>query len=156
MKDFNISTQKGELGEKIVMNFLEAKGWVVYFPFKKDKAHFFDMLCTFNKDKVIAIDVKTKSRLNKWNAQGINKRHHEQYLSFVKKTNINFYLIFIDDKIGDVYACDISKLTNPIFPNDKIIAWELKQMKFLFKITENQINELTKLDQRNYNFKPVN
>ena len=155
MKNFDIAMQKGELGEKIIRDFLQDKGWIVYFPFTKDKAHFFDMLCTFNKDKVIAIDVKTKARLNKWNAQGIDKRHYQQYLSFVKKSNVNFYLIFIDDKTGDVYACDISKLKNPIFPNPKIIAWELKQMKFLFKITENQINELTKFDQRNYNFNPV-
>ena len=155
MKNFDIALKKGELGEKIIRDFLQNKGWIVYFPFTKDKAHFFDMLCTFNKDKVIAIDVKTKARLNKWNAQGIDKLHYQQYLSFVKKSNVNFYLIFIDDKTGDVYACDISKLKNPIFPNPKIIAWELKQMKFLFKITENQINELTKFDQRNYNFKPV-
>lgn len=155
MANFDIAMQKGELGEKIIRDFLQKKGWVVYFPFTKDKAHFFDMLCTFDKDKVIAIDVKTKARLNKWNAQGINKLHYEQYLSFVEKSNVNFYLIFIDDKTGEVYACDISKLKNPIFPNPKIIAWELKQMKFLFKITENQINELTKFDQRNYNFKPA-
>jgi hypothetical protein len=155
MINFETALKKGELGENIIREFLQEKGWVVYFPFTKDKAHFFDMLCTFNKDKVIAIDVKTKARLNKWNAQGINKNHYEQYLSFVKKSNVNFYLIFIDDKNGNVHGADIQSLKNPIYPNEKIIAWSLEQMKLLFKITQEQINELTKLDQRKYIFNPT-
>lgn len=155
MKNFNIALKKGEIGENIIRIFFEKKGWIVYFPFTKNKAHFFDMLCTYNKEKVIAVDVKTKARLNNWNAQGINVRSYNEYLNFVNTTKVNFYLIFIDDKNGEVYCADITKLNNPIYPNDEIIAWELKQMKYLFKITEQQINELTKFDQRNYNYKPI-
>ncbi len=155
MKNFDIALKKGEIGENIIRIFFEQKGWIVYFPFTKNKAHFFDMLCTYNKQKVIAVDVKTKARLNNWNAQGIDVKSYNQYLNFVNTTKVNFYLIFVDDKNGDVYGADITKLKNPIYPNDKIIAWELKQMKFLFKITEEQINELTKLDQRNYNYNPI-
>lgn len=154
MTSFQTSLIKGEIGEKIVRKYLEDKGWIIYSPITKDKAHYFDMLCTFNKDLVIAIDVKTKARLNNWNAQGINKKSYFEYLKFTKDTNINFYLVFIDDKNGEVYAADINKLINPIYPNNNLIAWELKNMKFLFKIDVDEIHNLTKYDQREYIYNP--
>jgi Holliday junction resolvase len=152
---FEIKLQKGDLGEKIITEYLEKKGWIVYRPFTKNKAHYFDMLCTLNKEKVIAIDVKTKARLNKWNAQGINIKTYNEYINFVKTTSVNFYLIFVDDKTGEVHLADLMKLKDPIYPNEKIIAWAVKDMKYLFTISENQIKELTKLDQRNYIFNPT-
>lgn len=151
---FEIALKKGDLGECIITKILEDKGWVVYRPFTKDKAHYFDMLCTKNKDKIIAIDIKTKARLNNWNAQGINIKSYDQYINFVKTTNINFYLIFIDDKLGYVHMIDITKLKNPIYPNNEIIAWEVSQMKHIYTLCENDIKELTKYDQRKYNFNP--
>jgi len=153
-KNFNIALKKGEIGEKIIIDFLEKKGWIAYHPFTKNKAHYFDILATKDKNDVIAIDVKTKARLNKWNAQGINIKHYNEYLNFVNKTNVNFYLFFIDDKIGDVHYANIKDLKNSFYPNDYIIAWELKEMKYLFNIGFDKINELTQYDQRNYEFQP--
>jgi Holliday junction resolvase len=154
MVNFHIALKKGELGEQIIRNYLEERGWVVYCPFTKDKAHYFDMLCTYNKEKVIAIDVKTKARLNKWNAQGINIKSYNEYLNFQNTTHVNFYLIFIDDKTGDVHLADLSKLQNHIYINNNIIAWNLNDMQFLFKISDKEIQELSKYDQRNYDFNP--
>jgi Holliday junction resolvase len=154
MVNFHIALKKGELGEQIIRNYLEERGWVVYCPFTKDKAHYFDMLCTYNKEKVIAIDVKTKARLNKWNAQGINIKSYNEYLNFQNTTHVNFYLIFIDDKTGDVHLADLSKLQNHIYINNNIIAWNLNDMQFLFKISDKEIEELSKYDQRNYDFNP--
>ena len=156
MKNFQTALIKGEIGEQIVTQYLEKKGWIVYRPYTKDKAHYFDMLCTFNKEKTIAIDVKTKARLNKWNAQGINVKSYNEYLNFVKNTNVKFYLIFVDDKIGQVYLADITKLDKPIYPNEHIIAWNLEDMKYLFTISNEDIERLTEHDQRNYKFNPKN
>lgn len=156
MKNFEIALKKGNIGEDIVSKYLENKGWIIYRPFTKDKAHYFDMLCTFNKEKVIAIDVKTKARLNKWNAQGIDIRHYKEYLNFIETTKVNFYLIFVDDKTGEVHLAELSKLNNPIYPNKQIIAWNVNDMHYLFSISENDINNLSKYDQRSYKFKPVN
>lgn len=155
MSNFETALLKGEIGEQIVTEFLEKKGWIVYRPYTKDKAHYFDMLCTLNKEKTIAIDVKTKARLNKWNAQGINIKSYNEYVNFVKKTSVPFYLIFVDDKTGKVHLADIIKLENPIYPNTKIIAWNLDSMKYLFTIGKEDIIRLSKYDQRNYKFKPV-
>jgi Holliday junction resolvase len=153
-KSFEIALKKGLIGEKIIMNYLEDKGWIVYTPFTKNKAHYFDILATKNKEKVIAIDVKTKARFNKWAAQGIDVRHYKQYLDFMEMAKVPFYLIFVDDKLGDVHLADISELKNGFNPNKKIIAWMLKDMKFMFRISEDMIKKLSKYDQRNYEFKP--
>jgi hypothetical protein len=147
--------KKGDIGENIIKEYLEKRGWIIYKPFTKDKAHFFDMLCTFEKQKVIAIDVKTKARLNKWNAQGINLRHYNEYLNFTNITNIPFYLIFVDDKLGTVHCAELKKMINPIFPNDDIIAWDLSQMQHMFNISNDQIKLLSEFDERNYIFKPL-
>ena len=155
MKNFKIALKKGDIGEEIITDFLEKKGWIVYRPFTKDKAHYFDMLCTLNKEKIIAIDVKTKARLNNWNAQGIDIRSYNQYLNFVKTTSVNFYLIFVDDKTGVVHLADLIKLKNPIYPNSKIIAWNVEDMKYLFTISKEDIKRLSEYDQRNYKFNPL-
>lgn len=153
-KSFEIALKKGEIGEKIVVDLLEKKGWIVYTPFTKGKAHYFDILATFNKENAIAVDVKTKARLNKWAAQGIDIRHYEQYLAFMNNHNVPFYLVFVDDKCGDVHLADIKNLKNPIYPNRKIIAWRLSEMKYIMNIGEEKVRELSKYDQRNYEFDP--
>jgi len=154
MADFQTALKKGDIGEDIVSEFLEKKGWIIYRPFTKDKAHYFDMLCTLNKEKVIAIDVKTKARLNNWNAQGINIKSYNEYINFVKTTSVNFYLIFVDDKTGTVHLADLMELKNPIYPNPNIIAWKVEDMKYLFTISQIDIDRLSKFDQRNYKFNP--
>ena len=153
-KNFQTALKKGEIGEDIVREYLESKGWIVYSPITKDKAHYFDQLATKDKKKVIAIDVKTKARLNKWAAQGINIKHYQEYMRFVNDTNIPFYLVFVDDKNGDVHCQELKKLSNPISVNNKIIAWYLSEMIFLFNIGEEKINKLSEYDQRNYNYLP--
>ncbi len=156
MADFQIALKKGDIGEDIITEFLEKKGWIIYRPFTKNKAHYFDMLCTLNKEKVIAIDVKTKARLNNWNAQGINIKSYNEYINFVKITSVNFYLIFVDDKTGSVHLADLMKQNNPIYPNKNIIAWKVEDMKYLFTISQEDIDRLSKYDQRNYKFNPIN
>lgn len=151
---FKKRLKKGEMGEEIIRIFLEKKGWIVYFPFTKNKAHYFDILATKNKEMVVAADVKTKARLNKWAAQGINLKSYNEYKRFIEKTNISFYLFFIDDKSGDVHCADLRKLGNGFFVTPEIIAWYLSDMKKLFNIGEFNIKELSKLDQRNYVYLP--
>lgn len=153
-KSFDIALKKGEIGERIIREYLENKGWIVYIPFTKHKAHYFDILATKNKEKAIAIDVKTKARLNKWDAQGIDTRHYNQYMSFLKNHNVPFYICFIDDKSGDVHVAELDKLKEPIQVNKFIIAWNVSQMSLLMNIGEELINELSKYDQRNYDYNP--
>lgn len=155
LKNFNIALKKGEIGEQIIREMLESRGWVVYMPFTKDRAHYFDMLATKNKERVIAIDVKTKARFNKWPVQGINIKSYNEYMKFVNDTGVPFYIVFVDDKCGDIHVKDITKLIDPIFPNKKIIAWNIDQMIHLGNIGKDKIKELSQYDQRNYEYNPI-
>jgi len=154
-RSFKNRLKKGELGEQIIREYFEQKGWIAYCPFTKNKAHYFDILATKDKEKVIALDVKTKARLNKWDAQGININHYDQYMDFIKKVNVPFYLIFVDDKNGDVHCADIKDLQNGFNPTSNIIAWYLKDMRYLFNIGLENIKKLSEFDQRNYNYNPL-
>jgi hypothetical protein len=147
--------KKGEIGETYVKNWLIERGWITYSPDVKDRPHYFDMLITKDKLQVIAIDVKTKARLNNWNAQGIDLRHYDEYMRFMCTTKVPFYLFFVDDKCGDVFCADLSKLKNPfVLHEKKIIAWYLDDMRKVFQLSESQIQELSKYDTRNYTYSP--
>ena len=107
MKSFEIALKKGDIGEKIIQEYLENKGWIVYRPFTKNKSHYFDMLCTFEKEKVLAIDVKTKARFNKWEAQGINVKSYNEYINFIKTIE------FVSFKLGLIfYLCKRFQVNN--------------------------------------------
>lgn len=151
--------KKGKLGEELVQKYLESRGWTVYFPFTKG-AHWFDMLACKSKEKVCAIDVKTKARFNYWEAQGINKKHYEEYINFTLKTKVPFFLMFVDDKNGDVFCANLLKLKNANkgFTPGKakhIIAWELDNMKKLFNIGDENVNLLSQFDTRKHEYNPV-
>lgn len=155
LANFNIAKEKGELGESIFREYLENRGWIVYFPFTKNRPHFFDLLATKNKEKVIACDVKTKARLNFKPATGVNIKAYSEYKIFMESAKIPFYLIFVDDKTGDVHMLDIAKSGDgKILKNGKIMIWEIKQMQHLFNIGKENIEKLSALDQRNYIFSP--
>lgn len=152
-KSFETSLKKGELGEQIIREYLEDKGWIVYFPFTKDRPHYFDLLATKDKEKVFAMDVKTKARFNNFPKQGINIKSYNEYMNFANKANIPFYIVFVDDKNGDVHFSEIKDLTNGVIIKN-VIAWDISTMKFLFNIGEERVKMLSLYDQRSYDFLP--
>ncbi len=155
LKNFEDTPQykKGKIGEEIVKNMLKQKGWITYAP--EGGPHYFDILATKDKSSVIAIDVKTKARFNKWAAQGIDTRHYEQYMNFVKNTSVPFFLIFVDDKNGEIHAANIAHLKNGFHPAKNIIAWPLSQMKKIGHIQDkNLIDKMGQFDTRKYKYNP--
>jgi hypothetical protein len=149
-----IEVKKGDIGEKIIQEYLEQKGWVIYKPVTK-KAHWFDNMATRNKKNIIAFDVKTKARLNKIAATGIEKKHYLDYKRFVSDTEIPFYLYFVDDKEGKVYYRLLKDLPEPFELNSTTVCWYLEDLKYIFSLTEDQKNNLSKFDNRSYKFNPV-
>lgn len=148
--------KKGKLGEDLIKKMLHQKGWMTYSP-DISGAHYFDILATKNKESVIAIDVKTKARFNKWPAQGINVKHYEEYKKFTETTGVPFFLIFVDDKCGDIHSAQLNKLKNPFYPAPNIIAWQLSEMKKIGTITDKSLlDEMGMFDTRNYEYNPTN
>lgn len=149
--------KKGDIGEDIIQEYLEEKGWKVYRP-STSGAHWFDMLASKDKKEIIALDVKTKARFNYRACQGINKKTCKEYVELLDVLSVPFYLFFVDDKNGNVHKVEFSKLKGKGFTPPKsshIIAWDLQEMEYLFNIGEDKIRALSIFDKRNHKYKPV-
>ena len=145
--------KKGDIGENIVRKYLENKGYIIYQP-KTKGAHYFDMLCTKNKQEVIALDVKTKARLNAYEATGINLTHYEDYKRLMNTTKIPFYIYFVDEMEGKVYRQLLNKLPEPFKLNKYIVCWYLKDLIHLFNLTKEEKKELQEFNTRSYEYNP--
>ena len=147
--------KKGDIGQEIVVKILESEGLTTYEPKKTSGAHWFDIIAARKKEQIFCIDVKTKARLNKWKAQGIDLKSSKEYISIIEKYNIPFWLFFVDDKNGDIHAANLKTLKNPLYPKKGIIAWSLDQMHKVNKIKKEEIKKLSSFDTRNYKYNPA-
>lgn len=163
-RNFETALKKGEIGEQIVRKILEEKGWIVYKPVT-DGAHCFDMLTIKDKRRAIAIDVKAKSRRNKYPDTGINQKHFEEYLSFSQKHNMPFWLFFVDEMLGKIYGNHLAELEKPrvvdnrMYPyewrtqsGEKIRLWPLEAMRDIAFIKDSEVKKLIDYSQRSYKY----
>jgi hypothetical protein len=159
---FEIALQKGEVGEQIVREHLEKKGWVVYQP-KTTGAHCFDILALLNKKNAIALDVKAKSRMNKYPATGIDQRHFEEYKNFSDKHLMPFWVVFVDEMQKTVYGNTIDELEKPrtvegvTYPFVMQVAkpvrlWPLEAMKHIANLEATTAQKLAAFNQRNHGY----
>jgi hypothetical protein len=164
-KSFERALKKGAIGEALIQSILEKRGWVVYKPIT-DGAHAFDMLSIRDKKAAVAIDVKTKPRLNKWNATGVNQSHFVEYQKFSQKHNMPFWIIFVDEGLRRIYGNDLEELEKPrrvdgfSFPaimdwQPQVRIWSLESMKIIGGIKEDLAEEISSFSQRNYDFTPL-
>ena len=68
--------KKGDIGELIVREYLEKKGYIVYEP-KTNGSHPFDKIAIKSKNDMIIVEVKTKARMNKFNATGFDLKSYK-------------------------------------------------------------------------------
>lgn len=156
--NFKKALKKGAIGEEIIKDFLESKGWSVYQPFA-NKAHAFDMLAIKDKKNAIALDIKAKSRLDFIEATGVNTKHFETYKLFSEKHKMPFWIIFVDELQKTIYGNTIENLEKPVktstrnYPstisNGNIRIWSLLSMKHISDLNEEQCNNLKSFNQRN-------
>lgn len=160
--NFEIALQKGEIGEQIVRKHLESKGWVVYQP-ETPGAHCFDILALLNKRNAIALDVKAKSRMNKYPATGIDQRHFEEYKHFSDRHQMPFWVVFVDEMQKTVYGNTIDELEKPRtveginYPfvmqiKKPVRIWPLEAMKPIASLDSDSANKLASFNQRNHGY----
>jgi len=148
---------KGNIGEKLVLEFLEGKGFIVYEP-ATQSAHGFDKLAVKDKKLAIIAEVKTKARMNKYEATGFNVNHYEEYKFISQKHNLPIFIFFVDEHLKSIYGNWLTELEKEIdgFPlkiNDgKIILFSLKNMREVAKISNEQCEELKINSTRNYEY----
>ena len=165
--NFDMAKKKGEIGETIVKALIEAKGYSVYQPTTQG-AHQFDMLCIKDKKMAIALDVKTKARMNHYPATGVNEQHFMEYKAFSEKHNMPFYIVFVDEGDGRIYGNSLEELEKPqtidgvsyphIITNKwgkKIRIWPLCNMSEIATLDGDDAERLVKLSQRNHEYMPM-
>ena len=157
------TVKKGNIGERIVKKYFESKGYVIYKCIT-EKAHAFDFLAVKDKKIFLIAEIKSKARLNKYEATGINSRHYQEYLTIMENMKIDIILFFVDEhpKEERIYCQRLSvlktlKTVNKInFPNIQIARditlFSLADMIEVKKLNLEELNELKLYSTRNYNY----
>lgn len=149
--------KKGNIGEELVLNYLEKNGFIVYKPVTKS-AHGFDNLATKDKKIVIMAEIKTKARLTYIEATGFNYKHYLEYKFISEKHSLPIFVFFVDEYLKKIYGNWLKELEKKIdnFPrkikNNTIILFSLKNMKDICKLPDEKCEELKKLSTRNYEY----
>lgn len=162
-----ITTRKGNVGERIVDEYLKARGWSIYKTGEGDGPHAFDRLAVKDKKHIIIAEVKSKAKMNKYDATGINETHFQEYLKIYQKYGIEIFLFFVDESPGieAVYYQRLSRLIEPS-KNDRdlicypaLMPWKCLTrlfnyalMKTIKKLTPQECSELRTLSSRSYNY----
>jgi len=149
----------GNWGESIVKNIIEKKGWIVYTPITSGP-HAFDFITTKDKKKVVICEVKTKPRMLKYKATGIDVRHLNEYRNIRNEINVEFYLFFVDAHPDqkNVYYKELKTLLKKrevdgvTYPNydicKGIVLFSLDDMHEVGKLTIDQLKEYKELTRQ--------
>ena len=149
--------KKGDIGEEIVKNILEKKGYIVYKPITNG-AHKIDYFVhSGSEKKIMCCEVKTKRRMARYARTGCDISSHEQYLEIYKKHNIDTFIFFVDDFEECIYGQWLSVLGEGIIINrySKVIVWELSTMKKIIELTNDQVSEINKFTKEVYDYSNV-
>lgn len=165
--NFDTAMQKGRIGEEQVRALLEKKGYIVYTP-KTGGAHAFDFMAIKDKEKCIALDVKAKARRNNYKDTGVDLRNFRIYEQFMKRHNMPFWLVFVDEMERRIYGNTIEALMASVKKDKGItypyiwtkdpqrlqgtIYWHLDSMIDMGAIEHAANGELFDLSQRNYQY----
>jgi len=157
------TVKKGNFGEKIVQEALESRGYIVYRAITA-KAHGFDFLAVKDKKVFLIAEVKSKARMNKYRATGIDIRHLNDYIHVMEQQRIDVVLFFVDEHPQErrVYCQKLSTLLlecqedgvkYPNFGISKgIVLFPLSKMIEVRKLTEEESAFLTTMSTRNYGY----
>lgn len=151
--------KKGRIGERLVKEFLEKHGFIVYEP-QTEGAHGFDKLAIKDKRQAVIAECKTKARRNKYADTGINERHLEEYEYISKKHNMPVFVFFVDEHLGKIYGNYISKLLEPKTVNGKqypskekgVVYFPLSNMRLICEISKEAADTIKQHSTRNYEY----
>lgn len=162
-----ITVKKGNIGELIVDQELERRGFIIFKPTTKG-AHGFDRLCV--KDKRVAVigETKTKAKREYYDDTGINYSHYLDYKRMFEKYNLDTLLFFVDEQMGKIYYNKLSVLDvqNVFLRNGKGLVYPLKQGNIIYfhmdlmitlcKLTGEQVKLLSDFTTKNKSYLPYN
>jgi len=171
--------KKGNFGERIVKDYLEKEGYVVYTT-KSIGSHLCDgFVSNKNKKEIFIGDVKSKARRNIYPDTGIDEKYYNNYKELSMKYNMPFFLYFIDEGMKKIYGnrLDVLEIERTIlyeydngkgkesfpitYPSPKIdskgnniVYFPLCCMKEMNNITSEDVEILKDLSRRSIEYKP--
>jgi hypothetical protein len=126
------TVKKGNIGEKLVDQWLTSKGYIPYSPIATG-AHPFDRLVASRDKKTIFIaDSKTKAKRKYYPDTGIDIRHYKEYMHIQQKHNIHVFIFFVDEESMLIYGNFLARL-------DKSIAVYHKNKKINYPLLQHGI-----------------
>jgi hypothetical protein len=131
----NLSTvKKGNIGERLVNEFLIKKDFIPYSP-DATGAHPFDRLVASRDKRTIFIaDSKTKAARKYYPDTGIDIRHYNEYKFIQDKYNIEVFLFFVDEEKLEIYGNILSRLdeVRTVLHNGKFLSypWEHQGIRY--------------------------
>jgi len=162
----NKEVKKGDIGEAIIINYLEKNGYIINKPIT-DGPHRFDIMTYKENQSLRIVEVKTYARRNFYADTGINLSHYHIYKKY---SNNNIYIFFVDELEGLVYGNKLSILEIPTTIGNKKyplkiftafgnkIFFPLCLMEKYFELSDFQIKDIKKDQTRNnkYNYNNAN
>jgi len=148
-----IEVKRGNIGEKLVKEYLEDKGYILYIPVTEGPHPFDQLVVSPNKDLFIC-EVKTKPARIKYPDTGVDIRSYNTYKNKSETYNLPVLLCFVDDFNGSMYGNWLHILDKPHgnYPlrYKGIIYWNLSSMKVFRTLNINECNEIKKYSTSNY------
>lgn len=153
----------GNAGEKIVDDYLKAKGVIPYAPIG-DGAHPFDRLCAYGKRRVFIAEAKTKPKRRFYPDTGIDVRHYNEYKYIEQKHSLDVWIFFVDSDEGRIYGNKLSELerkTDVSFRGKKIpyplkqkgiVYFPIQNTKHIANISNEELTELQSFSSRSQNY----
>jgi hypothetical protein len=150
MTDFKAlqTTQKGDIGERIVLGLLNCWGFRVYHP--GEGSHPIDFLAIDRAGKLTAVDVKTYPRLHSRDQTGIDLADYQSYTRLSKTLQAPVKLFFVDEVEGIVYGQRLDELSHYRTERNGKVYFPLSQMVVAKTLTDAEVLELTTLSNVNY------
>lgn len=134
--------KKGNIGERIIQEFLTEKGFMVYKPATEGahKIDFFAHKSGVGK-KVIAVEVKSKKRMAFRLETGFNYSNYLHYKEILEDHNIDTFFFFVDDFEECIYGAWLSDLGEGSRVG-AVIVWGLGLMKVIRRLTKEEVLSL--------------
>jgi hypothetical protein len=129
-----ITVKKGNIGERLVDEYLLARGYIPYRPVE-GYAHPFDRLCASpDKRTIFVADAKAKPARKYYPDTGINIKTFNEYKYIQDKYNIDVFLFFVDEDAMRIYGEFLRVLEKPrrIEHNGKELRYPLMQPPIIY------------------------
>lgn len=153
--------KKGAYGEYLAKKYFVEEHYIIYRP-TINGSHGFDFFLYDNeKEKYIAVEVKTKAKCRNYPETGFNQNVYERYCQLSNEYNMPVLVVFVDEDEKRMYGNYLSELCKPIFIDEEkaghypkfkpssdgtknLVYFHMSSMNTFRALTDNEVAQLKK------------